>query len=243
MNEIGWMDQQNPQRRPTQAIATQAQYPQSGAAQIATGGYPASSAADMARLTDSRQHILANTEGRAQQIANDPRQKASMDYLQGVVGGQNVPFSDTVKSSILAQQGQGAASAEAAQMQTLRDSLAASGGSIYDPGYQAAQREAMSQRQGQDLNAQGQLESQAGIANQQAQQRGAMDLASVSNQNNQQQNQMLTQANQYRQNDVAQVPSAPTAPAAANANSPWALVPPSQRGGQSRVNNPLRGMI
>ncbi len=158
------------------------------------------------------------TEGRAQELKDDPVQKSVMDYLQGVVGGGNVPYTDEVKNSMLAQQGRGSADAEAAQMESLRQSLGASGGSIYDPGYQAAQRQAMSQRQGQNLDAMGQLNAKAGLENHKAQMQGAAQLASSRNAQNAQINQMSTAGANLRAQ--TQVP-----------------VDPQQQ--QRRINNPL----
>lgn len=111
------------------------------------------------------QKVMDLTSGRAKEVQNDPVQKSVMDYLQGVLSGNNVPYTDTVLNSLQAQQGRGSASAEAAQMQSLRDSLGAQGGSIYDPSYQAASREAQSQRQGRNLDYAGQLNAQAGVEN------------------------------------------------------------------------------
>ena len=147
---------------------------------------------------EAQQRIRQLTEGRAADLAKDPYQKSVMDFLQGQVSGTNVPYTDTVKNSILAQQGKGNADAEAAQMATLRDSLGASGGSIYDPGYQAAQRQAMSQRQGANLDAQGTLNAQAGLANFQAQNQGANQLSAARNAQNAQINQMNLAGADYR---------------------------------------------
>ncbi len=124
--------------------------------------------------------------GRANEIRNDPVQTGVMNYLQGVMGGQNVPYTDTVLNSLQAQNGRGTATAEGAQMQQLREALGASGGSIYDPSYQAASREQESQRQGRNLDYAGQLNAQAGLANQQAQQNASAQLGALrSNQNSQ----------------------------------------------------------
>lgn len=158
-----------------------------------------------------QKQIDQSTYGRATELQNDPYQKSVMDFLQGQVNGANVPYTDTVKNSILAQQGQGAAAAEQAQMQSLRESLGASGGSIYDPGYQAAQREAQSQRQGMDLNAQGQLESHAAMDNFNAQSHGADQLAAARNAQNAQINQMKMAGAQATQQRATQVPTTPTA--------------------------------
>lgn len=149
------------------------------------------------------------TSGRSKELANDPYQNSVMQYLQGVVGGKESPFNDTVKNSILSQQGQAAVSAEQAQMQALRDSLQASGGSIYDPGYQAAQREAMAQRQGAGLDAIGQVETTAALENHKAKMQGASQLASARGAQNAQINQMnLAAANQKAQKTAA-VPQQP----------------------------------
>ena len=157
-------------------------------------------------VADAAKRIRNLTEGRATELANDPYQKSALDYMKGAVGGQNVPFNDTVKNSILAQQGAAANSAEAAQMETLRQSLGAGGGSIYDPGYQAAQRQAMSERQGSNLDAQGKLEAQAGIANQQAQAQAANSLAAARGAQNAQINQMNLAGADYNSRVTAAVP-------------------------------------
>ena len=109
--------------------------------------------------------IKALTEGRANEIRNDPVQKQVMDYLQGIISGKDVPYTDTVLNSLQAQHGKGTASAEAAQMEALRGSLGAGGGSIYDPSYQAAGREMASERQGRNLDYGGQLNAMAGVEN------------------------------------------------------------------------------
>lgn len=159
----------------------------------------------------AKKKIYAATEGRAEDLKNDPYQKSVMDFLQGVVGGQNVPYTDQVKNSILAQQGKGAADAEAVQMQTLRDSLGASGGSIYDPGYQAAQRQAMSQRQGANLDAMGQLDAKAGLENFQAKAQGANQLSAARNSQNAQVNQMGLAGADYRARTQVVKPTVPGA--------------------------------
>lgn len=170
-------------------------------------GTPSNMSIDPA-VAAARKSIIDLTEGRAKDLANDPYQTAALDYMKGSVAGQNVPFTNTVKNSILAQQGAGAADAEKAQMEALRQSLGASGGSIYDPGYQAAQREAMSQRQGANLDAQGKLEAQAGIANNQAQAAAANSLSSARAQQNSQINQMNLAGADYRSRTTAAVPTA-----------------------------------
>lgn len=166
----------------------------------ATAGAAGAGAFDPAT---SRQKIADLTEGRAQQLQNDPYTMAALDFLKGVTGGQNVPYTDTVKNSILAQQGKGFASAEAAQMDALRSAMAANGGSTSDPSFQAAQRQAMSTRQGQNLDAMGQLNIQAGLQNFNAQSQGANQLAAARGAQNAQVNQMDLAGAGYRAQDAA----------------------------------------
>ncbi len=181
--------------------------------------------ADQATSDAMFQKIMQLTEGRAGELRNDPVQAQVMKYLQGVLGGKNVPYSDKVLNSLQAQHGRGTAAAESAQMQSLRDSLGASGGSIYDPSYQAASREAMSQRQGQNLDYAGQLNAQAGVANQQAQQQGAGMLGSLRGQQNAQINGMNSQAAGYQAGRFYETPG--TQP-----STPTTLMPQYGGGGQ-----------
>ncbi len=149
----------------------------------------------------SRQKIADLTEGRGQDILKDPYQMAAMDFLKGVTTGQNVPYTDQVKNSILAQQGKGFASAEAAQMEAIRSAMAANGGSTSDPSFQAAQRQAMSQRQGQNLDAMGNLNIQSTLQNFNAQSQGANQLAAARGAQNAQVNQMNLAGAGYRAQD------------------------------------------
>jgi hypothetical protein len=129
------------------------------------------------------------TEGRADELRKDPVQAEVIKYLQGVLQGQQQPYNDQVLNALQAQHGRQTATAEGAQMQQLRESLGATGGSIYDPSYQASQRELMSQRQGQNLDYGGQLNTQAALQNFNARQNAAGALAGV----NQAQNSMINQ--------------------------------------------------
>jgi hypothetical protein len=164
-----------------------------------SGGAPGTNdAAERARIEEARKRIYELTEGRGQELAADPYQKSVMDFLQGVTGGQNVPFTNEVQGAMLAQQGRGSADAEAAQMASLRESMAASGGSIYDPSYQSAAREALSQRQGRNLDAQGQMSAMAGRENFNAQMAGAAGLNQARLAQNAQINQMNLAGAGYR---------------------------------------------
>lgn len=157
-------------------------------------------------MADSLNRIRALTEGRSTELANDPYQKSVMDFLQGVTNGQNVPYTNEVQSAMLAQQGRGTADAEAAQMAALREGMAASGGSIYDPAYQSAAREAMSQRQGRNLDAAGQMASRAGLANFDARMSGAGQLAAARGAQNAQINQMNLAGAGYRARESRETP-------------------------------------
>ncbi len=159
------------------------------------GSAAGSAAADMAA---AKKRIQDLTEGRAGELANDPYQKSVMDFLQGVTNGSQVPFTNEVQGAILAQQGKGSADAEAAQMANLRESMGANGGSIYDPSYQAAAREAMSQRQGRNLDAAGNMAANAGQANFNARMSGAGQLANARNAQNAQVNQLGLAGAGYR---------------------------------------------
>lgn len=186
------------------------------------GGVPSNMSLDPTAKA-ARDRITAATSGRATELANDPYQKSALDYMKGTMGGANAPFSDTVKNSILAQQGAGSASAEQAQMESLRQSLGASGGSIYDPGYQAAQRQAMSERQGSNLDAKGALDAQAGIANQQAQAQAANALSSARSQQNAQINQMKVASADYDARTA--IPVAPGAGTPGAGAAPGGMTP------------------
>ncbi len=149
-------------------------------------------------------------------------QRQVMNYLKGVLGGKNMPYSDTVLNSLQAQQGRGSAAAEAAQMQTLRDSLGAQGGSIYDPSYGAAQREAQSQRQGRNLDYAGQLNAQAGVENFNARQNAGGMLGQLRGQQNAQINGLTQSAAGFQAGRFYETPS----------TTPQTLMPQYGGGGQ-----------
>ncbi len=192
--------------------------------QNGTGQVRGGSAAD--EMAAARKRIQDLTEGRASDLANDPYQRSVMDFLQGVTNGQNVPFTNEVQGALLAQQGRGSADAEAAQMAQLRESMGASGGSIYDPSYQSAAREALSQRQGRNLDAAGNMAAQAGQANFSARMQGAGGLANARNAQNAQINQMGLagagyQAMQTRETGGGGVPVGGGGGGSAPRPSPW----------------------
>lgn len=142
--------------------------------------------------------IMADTEGRAGELKADTGYGGVGDFLRGVVGGQNVPYSPESVNAMQSQFGRGSSAAEAAQMAALRESMGASGGSIYDPSYQAAARQAMGTRQGQNLDYAGQLAADASVRNNSAQMQAAGQVGSLDANRQAQINALLGQGAQYR---------------------------------------------
>lgn len=134
--------------------------------------------------------IKQHTYGRANQLQNDPVQRQIIQQLRGVISGQNTPYNESTLNALQGQQARGSATAQAAQMETLRQQLGASGGSIYDPGYGAALRESDSVRQGQNMDYAGQLRAMAALENFNAQQNATRSLAGVNQAQNAQINQL-----------------------------------------------------
>ncbi len=174
----------------------------------ANGGAGATGPA--AEMAANRDRIYANTEGRAAALGNDPNFNTSMDFLRGVVGGQNTPYNDQTQAAMMAQNGRGTASAEAAQMEALRGAMGANGGSVADPSYQSALREAMSQRQGQNLDFAGQLAAKANLENFRARSGAANQMAGINSGQNAQINQMLLAGSGYRAQESRSVPTGST---------------------------------
>lgn len=147
------------------------------------------------------------TEGRANQLMHDPVQAQIKNYLSGVINGQNTPYSEGVLNALQGQQAHGAATAQQAQMEALRQGLAASGGSIYDPGFQAAQRESDAMRQGQNMDYAGQLRAQAALENFNAQSNAARSLGALNQGQNAQINQLDLAGAGYRANRFQEHPT------------------------------------
>lgn len=120
-----------------------------------------------------------NTSNRGGQ---DPDLTAAMQYLRGVMQGDNVPFTDAVKAQMLGQQSSMNAAAEAGQNQALRTGAAVGGASGNDPSLRGALRQSMAARQGANTTAAGQINTQATLANQQAQSQAGQQLAGWGNQ-------------------------------------------------------------
>lgn len=132
--------------------------------------------ADRQANYDRTQGILGN---RANAVANDPFTRAALERLASDTAGNDAPYSPEVRANLLARQGDMAAASEGVQRENLTNQMAQSGGSISDPSAQAALRELQARRQQQVAAAAGQIDSQANVANFDARQRSAGNLANV----------------------------------------------------------------
>ncbi len=130
------------------------------------------------------------TEGRAGELASDPRMNQAMDFFGQVLNGSKLPFSEETQRAQLNQSANGTAAANAAQLRALEEAIVARGGSLQDPSFLAQKQEMMSNRQGQNLDALGRMMAQAGTANFNAQAQGANSLAGIRSGQNNQINQM-----------------------------------------------------
>jgi len=172
------------------------------------GGQGAGLASASSATNPNLQAILGATEGRATALEADPRTNAAMDFFQGVMGGQNAPYNDTVRSAMLTDASNRSAAAEGAQAGLLRDQMAQNGGSVTDPAGQAAMRELMSRRQGANQNAMNNIDQQANIANFNARMQGGAQLAGVRSAQNAQINQMGLAGAEHRGRIFEDTPTA-----------------------------------
>lgn len=103
-------------------------------------------------------------------------ESVAQKYLTGTVQGQNAPYNPAAINSQYSQASGMNAAAETAQNNRLNETAAAGGASANDPSAVAARSQNMAMRQGANQRAMGQIESQASMANQQAQQQAASTL-------------------------------------------------------------------
>lgn len=155
------------------------EYDQLAARQAAKGGAAGSGNAAVDRIADDRAHIYADTEGRGDATLQDPRLTAMLDRLDAVATGKDVPYTDAVKTQMLARRGDMSAAAEAANAESLREAVAARGGSMADPSAQAMLRQGQAARQQQNQAAAGDLDTQAQLANFSARQQANGALGSA----------------------------------------------------------------
>jgi hypothetical protein len=126
-----------------------------------------------------------------QNMGLDPDMTAAMQYLRSVMEGNNVPFTDAVKNQMLSQQSGMNAAAEAGQNQALTRSAAVGGSSGNDPSLRGAMRQSMAARQGANTEAAGKINTQATLANNQAQGTAGQQLAGWGNQREARLNRMV----------------------------------------------------
>lgn len=169
------------------------------------GGAPGAAASDP--IAEAQARIQQLTEGRAQEIQNDPYTTAALGYLRDVTGGAQTPFNDQVQNSILARQADGTAAAESARRQQMMDGFASSGMSASDPAAQAALRELSARRQQTNNANLGDLLSNANVQNFNARMAGANQLAAVRGAQNAQVNQMNLAGAGYRAQTFQDVPT------------------------------------
>lgn len=151
----------------------------------------------------ARKRAFSLLEGRSDDIMNDPQYAAAMQAYQDVLtsGG---PMNEQVQNAMAGQLADQGARAQQIQQQQMARQLAASGGSINDPSYQAAQRGMTTQRQLSNQGNRRDIMMQAAMDNFRAQQAAAGNLASVRGQQYGMSNPLLTQAANEYMNTVDQ---------------------------------------
>lgn len=141
-------------------------------AAVSGGGQRGSSAGDAER---NRERMFDLTEGRADDILDDPRMRAALNAFQDTMDGGG-PFSDDVVSGIRSRLSDQASAGAAARRDQIARQAAARGGSAYDAASQAAGRrvdEGLAQRGQTDAR---EMAIQAALGNFDAQQQAARDL-------------------------------------------------------------------
>lgn len=131
------------------------------------------------RITADRNATFNDTEGRGTATMDDPRVNAALDQLQGVMNGTDAPYTQRVQDQLLARQGDMSAAAEGANADTLREGIAARGGSMLDPSAQAALHQLTQGRQQENQAAAGDIGTQATLQNFGARMNATGQLAST----------------------------------------------------------------
>lgn len=127
-------------------------------------------------VKDAENNVMRYTAGFAQDIGNDQYLGAANDKLQG--GMNTGPYSEAAIQHLIARQADQTAKAEGTNNAELANQMAARGIGPDDPGYQAALRQAQSQRQQSNIAFAGDTRFNAGQANYAGQQSAANALAS-----------------------------------------------------------------
>lgn len=99
----------------------------------------------------------------------DPMAQAALERIQRIGTGADVPFNPAQTDRMMSAQSDMNAAAEAQRQAALRRTVAAGGGSLYDPSTGAAEREITSQRQDANTMARRDIDTNAQQANFEAQ--------------------------------------------------------------------------
>ncbi len=114
-----------------------------------------------------------NPAGGTGGTTGDRGSSVARDYLTGVVQGQNTPYNEATRTSMYGRAAGMNAAAEGAQNRQLGEQAAMGGASPTDPSYANLMRQSMAQRQGANVQAAGDIDRTANLANQQTQQQAA----------------------------------------------------------------------
>lgn len=121
-----------------------------------------------------RQELRDLTVGYGEQIMDDPELQAVRDmYRQRMETG---PYTEDVQSRLMALGERGIAGAESAQLEALREQMAATGGNINDPSFRAQVRALAANRGAGMQNLQNQVATNAALENYGAQGQAAGNL-------------------------------------------------------------------
>lgn len=118
----------------------------------------------------------------------DPATQAAMDYLQGVMGGQNEPMGQATQDNMYSEASDQNAASEAANVNRGREDAVAGGASASDPTLQAYQRQEQARRQTSNSTARRGIETTAALKNFEARSGAASELANLGTQREIEQN-------------------------------------------------------
>lgn len=94
-----------------------------------------------------------------------PQNSAALEFLNSVVSGNTLPYSQQQQDAMYGQASGMNAAAEAAQNQQAEEAAAAGGASPTDPSYQSQMRQNMARRQTGNQRAMGDIQARAGSEN------------------------------------------------------------------------------
>jgi hypothetical protein len=165
----------------------------------------------------ARDQTFGLATGRLNDLKGDPVDKLVMQELKNRISGKTNPYDATTKNAMLTQQAQMAAQVENNQLAQL----SAHGGSVTDPSYQSALREAEAGRQASAQQANLDINSKANLANYDAKTNAVAGLGGF----NQQRNAAITGQSNYLSGLYSQVyathETPPSQPAASQAGPTW----------------------